>query len=183
VTRASRKLAKRYAQALMAVAKEDDRVIPLREELDRLGRLLQEQREFREFLVNPAFELQERVGVLQQVLAPLELSATSFNFLRLLLDKNRFASVLDIILSYRQLADEFEGRVWAQIISARPLTSAEEQAVSARIAGITGKEVSTEVSLDPSLVGGLVIKIGGLIMDGSISAQLAAVRETLARGA
>ena len=183
MTRASRKVAKRYAQALMAVARDEDRVIPLREELDRLGKLLQEQREFREFLINPAFELEERGRVLMEVLAPLELSSSSFNFLRLLLDKNRFASILDIISSYGQLADEFEGRVRVQIISARPLTPSEEQAVSARIAVITGKEVSTEISLDPSLVGGLVVKIGGLIIDGSIKAQLAAVRETLERGA
>lgn len=180
--RGSRKIARRYAKALLMVVREEGRVSAQAKELNRLGQLLEREKELQEFLTNPAFEPEERLNVLEQVIAPLGLHATTQRFLHLLIEKDRIAFLFDLILAYQELADEAENRLRARVISARELPEQAAQELRATLAQLTGKEVLTEFDVEPSLLGGLVIKIGSMVIDGSVKSQLDSIRETLAKG-
>lgn len=180
--RAAKKVARRYAQALLAVAREEGVVLELGEELIMLGEFLRRQKELNQFLMNPVFDGPSRAQVLAEVANRLSLSGMARNFMNLLLDKNRFGLLAEIIAAYQALADELEGRIRALVISARPLSGEVIERVVAKIEEISGKKVTAQVAQDPSLLGGLVVKIGSLVLDGSIRAQLAAIRESLEGG-
>lgn len=180
--RAPKKVARRYAQALLGVAREENKVVELREELDKLGALLQKQKDLNQFLMNQAFDAASRARVLAEVANRLGVSRITRNFMNLLLDKNRFGLFAEVIAAYQALADELEGRIRAQVIFARPFPEKFLDQLVAKIGEMSGKKVTAQFAQDPALVGGLVVKIGSLLIDGSIRAQLAAIRESLERG-
>jgi F-type H+-transporting ATPase subunit delta len=101
------------------------------------------------------------------------------NFLGLLIDRNRLDLLNEITATYEALLDERLGIVKARITSALELDSRQRDEVAARLQALTGKKVRMEVSVDPSLIGGLVAQVGSTIYDGSIRQQLQAFRNNL----
>ena len=178
----SRKIARRYARALLMVAREEGRVSTQARELNRLGQFLEGQKELREFLINPAFDPEERLNILGQVIAPLGLHQTTQRLLHLLVEKGRIALLFDLIAAYQELADEAENRLRAQVISAQELSEPLAQELRAALAELMGKEVSAQFDVDSSLLGGLVVKIGNTVIDGSVQSQLSHIKESLAKG-
>ena len=174
-----RKVAKRYARALLMVAKEEGAIQSVDGELQRVGAILRAQGELWSLLNNPAFDTKERQELLREVLAPLSVSTPTLNLLFILIENNRFNLLFDIIDYYRTLCDEATGRIRARILTPHPMPIEEVELLKRRLAQITGREVVAEVSLDPPLIGGLVVKMGGLIIDGSIRGQLERMRERL----
>jgi F-type H+-transporting ATPase subunit delta len=87
-----------------------------------------------------------------------------------------------IVSVYHEMADEAMGRVRANVYAAIEPTSEEKKKIQERLARVTGKEVILETIHDTSLIGGMVAKIGGLVLDGSLRTQLARIRENLAKG-
>ena len=104
------------------------------------------------------------------------------NLLRLLLDQNRIGDVEDVSANYTRLTDEISNIIRADIITARPLKNEAMDKLDAVLAKITSKTVKTNVEEDESLIGGLVVKIGDLVLDGSVRAQLEGLKESLKRG-
>jgi F-type H+-transporting ATPase subunit delta len=100
----------------------------------------------------------------------------------LLFDKGRMGYIGEINNFYQKLADELKGIARASLVSATELASDIVEKIRASLSQKTGKDIILEVEQDPSLIGGIVTKIGDLVLDGSIKTQLSNMRESLRRG-
>ncbi len=177
----SLRIARRYAKALMAIGKEDGQAETYKEELGGFVKLLEEQKELEQAISNPLYDAESRKKVLQAVVERLGLSRVMVSFLLLLFDKGRIQYLGDIYDFYEKLTDELANIVRADLVSATDLAEETIEKIRAALAQKTGKEVKMDVSVDPDLVGGAVTKIGDLVLDGSVRAQLKTLKESLQR--
>ena len=175
-------IARRYAKALILIGKEDGQAEKYREELESFVGLLDREKTLAQAVTNPLYSTDNRRKVLQVVLEKLELTKVMTSFLLLLFDKGRFQSLRDIKQNYEKLADELKGIVRANLLSAVPLSSEILDQIRTSLSKMTQKDVVLEAELDPSLIGGVVTRIGDLVLDGSIKTQLQNMRESLKRG-
>jgi len=175
-------IARRYAKALILIGKENGQAETYRDELDRIISLLDGERMLEQAVSNPLYNTASRRNVLQAVLEKLDLSKVINSFLLLLFDKGRITYLRDVSTHYNKLADEQKGIVRADLISATKLSSESFEQIRNSLSKMTGKEVVLEAQEDPSLIGGVVTRIGDLVLDGSIKTQLQNMRESLKRG-
>ena len=176
------KIARRYAKALLIIGKEDDKAESYKEELDRFSDLITREKELEQAITNPLYDVGGRKKVLQAVIDKTGVSKVLASFLLLLFDKGRFGFLSDINEFYKRLADELKGIVRASLVSATELSSETVEKIRTTLSKKTGKDIILEVEQDPSLIGGIVSRIGDLVLDGSIKTQLLNMRESLKRG-
>lgn len=175
-------VSRRYAKALILIGQEDGQAEQYNAELESVVKLFDTQENFESALTNPLFNKNDRKKVLEAVLAATDLSAIMKSFLILLFDKGRIGFLREIASYYRDLADELKGVVKASIVSATKLSSEAIDKIKKSLSKKTGKTIVLNVEQDPSLIGGVVTKIGDLVLDGSIKTQLVNMRETLKKG-
>ncbi len=174
--------ARRYARALFALARDEGRVDAVRSELDALSQLLAANTELRQAIFRPLHPGAERRAVLQAVCQRLGSSATVRNFCAFLVDQRRVIDLEAICQAYQQLADAAAGRTQARVVSASPLSDEQRERLRRALSARTGQQVEFEESVDPSLLGGAVATVGGLVFDGSLRTQLEQLRASLTRG-
>lgn len=175
-------IARRYAKALLLIGKEDGQTEKYRQELDGVVNLMVRQKELADAIANPLYNAEERKKVFQGVIGRLKLSKVVTSFLLLLFDKGRVAFIISINDFFQKLADELKGVASASLVSATELPAQAVEKIRAALSKKTGKEIILEVEQDPGLIGGLVTRIGDLVLDGSIRTQLLNMRESLKRG-
>ena len=176
------KISKRYAKALLSLGQEDGNYGEYGENLKEFAGLCTDNPEFSKVIGNPVFSVEDRKKVLNAVLEESAFADLVKNFLRLLLDKNRIGGVEDVSAYYTQLTDEISNIIRAEIVTARPLKDEVMDKLDVVLSKITSKTVKAKVEEDESLIGGLVVKIGDLVLDGSVRAQLEGLKESLKRG-
>jgi len=172
-------VARRYARALVTAAERDGVTDQVEEGLHALAEAVSGHKALRQVLMNPRFSRPTRVQMLERILASWGAPPLVSKFARLVVEKDRLADLPAMALSYRELADEKAGRVRAQVRSAFPLDGALAGQIKAKLSAMTGKQVLLEIEHDPGLIGGLVCRVGGVVMDGSIRSQLKNLREAL----
>jgi len=175
-------VSRRYAKALILIGQEDGQAEQYNAELESVVGLFDTQDGFEQALTNPLFNKNDRKKVLEAVLAATDLSAIMKSFLVLLFDKGRIGFLREIASFYKDLADELKGVVKASIVSATELSSDAVDKIREALSQKTGKEIVLNVEQDPNLIGGVVTKIGDLVLDGSVKTQLMNMRETLKKG-
>jgi F-type H+-transporting ATPase subunit delta len=176
------KVSKRYAKALLSLGREDGRYQEYGQELQTFADFYESHRELNQAISNPAFTLQDRKEILKAVLARTTTSETIWNFLNLLLDKNRITALGEISAFYGQLTDEVSNIVRAEVVVSRPLAGEAEGRLGKALEQMTSKQVRMSVRQDKSIVGGIIVKIGDLVVDGSVKAQVQGLKESLKRG-
>jgi F-type H+-transporting ATPase subunit delta len=175
-------IARRYAKALLLIGKEDGQAEKYREELDGLVGLLEREKELEQAISNPLYNADGRKKVLRTVIDKLGLTATMTSFLLLLFDKGRIGFLGNISEFYAKFADELKGVARASLLSATELSDETVEKIRTSLSKRTGKDIVLDVEQDPSLIGGIVTRIGDLVLDGSIKTQLFNMRESLKRG-
>jgi F-type H+-transporting ATPase subunit delta len=175
-------IARRYAKALLLIGKEDGQTDTYRDELDGFANLLARENKLDQAITNPLYDSKDRRKVLQTVIDKAGLSRVIQSFLLLLFDKGRIGFIAHINDFYQKMADELKGITRASLVSATELSSDTVQKIRSALSKRTGKEIVLEVEQDPTLVGGIVTRIGDLVLDGSIKTQLFIMRESLKRG-
>ena len=175
-------IARRYAKALLLIGKEDGQVETYRQELEDFSALVQKEAVLGQAISNPLYNAEGRKKVLESVIEKLALSRVMKSFLTLLFDKGRFVYLSSINDFYQQLADELKGIARASLVSATALSSETVDKIRNTLSEKTGKDIILEVEQDPGLIGGIVTRIGDLVLDGSIKTQLLNMRESLKRG-
>ena len=175
-------IARRYAKALLLIGKEDGQAEAYREELQGLARLLANQPDLERAINNPLYLPADRRKVLEAVVQKLSLSEVMQSFLYLLFEKGRFGFLESISDFYEKLADDLKGVARASLVSATELGDDTVEKIRAALSKRTGRDIILEVQQDPELIGGIVTKIGDLVLDGSIKTQLVNMRESLKRG-
>ena len=176
------RIAKPYAQALYDAAAEQDALERIVSDANRLILLTQESEDFDEFLTNPILSPQFKSEMFQQLLAE-SVEPLTLNFLLLLASKQRDRFLALILKRFLEIVDWKAGRVVAQVTSTIPLNDAQQSDLAQRLRGYSGaSDVRLELSLDDTIQGGTVIRLGDTVFDGSVLSQLEQMRTLLASG-
>ena len=176
----ARTIGRRYSKALMALALEKSEPLgELQREIDEFSGALSAEPKLMSFLTDPNVLLDDRTRALDKILAAVETRPLITYLARLLLQKGRLVFLPDIVREFQQLVDTHEGVVRASVVSAKELTSEETETIRNLLQARFGKKIVLSVSIDPELIGGLVIKVGSLSFDGSIRSQLKDIQSQL----
>jgi len=174
-------VASRYARALADVVSETGDYRGVLRELESFLAPYRESPELREVFDTPAIPLEQKVKVLDAILARLAVSKVTGNFVRLLVRNYRIGLLGDIGAAFLRIANERLGVVQVRIISATSLAEAEQQALRVRFQEVTRKQVEMEFHLDEELLGGILAQIQSTVYDGSVRGHLARLREQLVK--
>ncbi len=175
-------IARRYAKALLLIGKEDGNAQLYRDELNGFTQALVAQPDLQRTINNPLYGTEGRRALVTVVIQKLNPSKELQQFLLLLFDKGRFGFLEEVNDFYQKLADDLKGIARASLVSATELSSDAVDKIREALAKRTGKDIILDVQQDPELIGGIVTKIGDLVLDGSVKTQLANMRESLKRG-
>ncbi len=175
-------VARRYAKALILIGKEDGQAESYRNELEGVSDLFEKEKALELAVTNPLYGTANRRKVLETVIQKLNLSQVMSSFLMLLFDKGRIGFLKDIHTDYQALADELKGVARAELISAADLSSDAVDKIRTALSNMIQKDIVLEFKQDPNLIGGIVTRIGDLVLDGSIKTQLLNMKESLKRG-
>lgn len=172
--------AERYARALVELAAEEGAIEHTSSDVLRVYSLLTDRESpLLSALAHPGFSPEERMAVLNDVLAILNLRVTVANFLRVVLEKGR-AGMLPLVLdAYLRLADAQSGRVRAKVTTAMPLSDGLKELVRQALSASVGKEVIITERIDASILGGVIAEVEGRVFDGSVRSRLDALRQEL----
>jgi F-type H+-transporting ATPase subunit delta len=166
-----------YATALFEAAREKGRLEPVREELQQVVAAEAEVPELRELLRNPQLDSRARASALEDVLSGGE--ELLRNFLLVLADKGRTGSLEEIAREFKRLIAEHEGIVHAELTTAVELSDEEAQTLLRQIEQASGRKVEAARSVDPELIGGIVLQVGSHRLDASVRGRLERLRRDL----
>lgn len=175
----------RYARALADIAFKEDSVIDpdrLAEELRVFLTEFDASVELQKVLATPAILNSKKRAVVSLLADKLGLSQTTRHFLFVLIERRRQNLLRIILNAYIHLMDERRGVVEAKISSAVELSAEERAAIEERVAATSGKKVRSEYHIDPNLLGGVVVRVGSQVFDGSVRGRLQALGTQLAAG-
>jgi F-type H+-transporting ATPase subunit delta len=175
-------ISKRYAKALLGIGQEDGKYEAYGTSLRDFADFCGANDAFFRLVANQIFSVEERKRVLNLVLGGSGFPLIVQNFLRLLLDKNRIGAIKEISEHYGKLTDDLTGITRAQVMTAWPMKDHAVLKIKKALEGFSAGEVKIEVKDDSSLIGGIVVQIGDLVLDGSVRAQLEGLKESLKRG-
>lgn len=173
-------VSKLYSGALFDVALEGDKLEEVAEELDAVWSIFEENPAFFELYRTPRLSIDERKGILDELFAE-GLSTYTLNFLKVLLDKRRASDLEMIRMAFRKRVDEHQGRVTAIVESSVALDDGQREKLIEKLKGTLGKDVTIDNRVKPDLLGGLVIRVGDQVLDGSVKRKLSEIRESLAK--
>ncbi len=174
--------AARYARALLDVAIKEADPVRIGEELASLSALVGEHAILRDALKNPGIPASAKRNLVGELSARLSLSPPLAKLLLMLADRDRLTLVADLDQVYQERLREHQQVIQADVTTAMPLDAAHADAIRQRLQSATGRQVTMTTKVDPTLIGGLVARIGGTVYDGSVSTRLAKVRERLLHG-
>jgi F-type H+-transporting ATPase subunit delta len=175
-------VATRYARALVeAVLNPASRLEPkqVAEELDSFQQMLAGTSELRNILLSPAVTASRKRAVVGKFAEMIPLSKVVRNFIYVLMDRRRIGILHEVVEAYKVILDERLGVMRADVQSARPLNPQQQSALQAELSQISGKQVRCNYSVDEDLLGGVVARIGSTVYDGSVRAQLNALKQRL----
>ena len=175
-------LAKRYAKALLTLGREDGNFKQYGEELEAFVTFWESETEFADAASNPLYAKENRKTIVQAVVDKMELSPVFKSLLDLMIEKNRMALIPEIGIFYRKLLDDLNNISRAKVTSATPLSEEALTSIKASLEKTTGSSIIVEAEVDPELIGGVVARVGDLVLDGSVRNQLTSIKETLIKG-
>ncbi len=174
--------AHRYAKALFGLAEDEHRQRDVRVELGNLESLFEGSRELRDALLTPRHPASERKAALGEISDRISISLLVRNFLSYLIDQRRLIDFQAITEAYGEFADNAEGLLTAEVISASPLDDRRLDRLRRALSERTGRDVRLEIQVNPALIGGAIAKVGDLVFDGSLRTQLGQLRANLTKG-
>lgn len=172
-------IAKRYARAFYEIAAEESQLEKYYQELRSFSAIINDNKDLKDFLANPVFDQNEKKSVVESILQKTDISGLTANFLKLLADKQRIVILSDIVDCYRELMDEALKTVRASVKTAFPLSAELIRNLQQGLEAQTRKKVDMTVIEEPSLLGGIVVKVGDTVYDNSIRTQLNNIRNLL----
>ena len=173
-------VARRYADALLEIGAERGHVEKIREQIEAIANAFERSKEFRTTMLNPSIKLSERKAVMRQVAGRYSFDPMVTNFLLLLLDKDRARHLVDISHVLGELVDARAGRVRAEVTSATALNTAQTSQIKAQLLKLTGaRSIELKAEVDASLIGGVIARVNGMVLDGSVRHQLEAMRAAI----
>lgn len=171
--------AKRYAQAVFQIAEEQNSFDQWELDLDALAALAQDPG-FRLLMESPRIPLEEKTRVLREQIP--QAGSLLVQLVQLLITKHRVDGITGVAQTYREMLDERRGVVHVRVTTAVPLPAGEQEKMQAQLGQRLGKQVHLTAQVDPSILAGAILRLGGKLVDGSARSQLDALRRLLAMG-
>ncbi|MBI5571044.1 MAG: ATP synthase F1 subunit delta [Desulfomonile tiedjei] len=172
-------LAKRYAKALVGIGQENNALDRYGQDLASLSEVVGTSWDFREVLINPVFTKEDKKRIAGEILSKMGTDPMVTNFVYLLIDRKRIDQLEGIEKAFRAEVDEINGITRGEVTSAGPLSAEDLERVTGALSTISGKRVLVKTGVDESLIGGLVARVGDMLLDGTIRTQLNQLKESL----
>ena len=169
-----------FRSALADIAMAQGAAQPATKQLADFGAAYAESAELRTFLASPAVAIQAKHAVIEKIAARLGASKIIRNFLFLIADNRRTVILPEIVEAFEQVVRQRQGLAEAEVSSAVELSAAQKVELAKTLERVTGKKIEPKYSLDPSLLGGAVVRVGDTIYDGSLRNRLNGMRARLA---
>lgn len=165
-------LAGRYASALFELARDQRQIEAVGSSLQTVAGTLQTSDEFRAVTTSPLIGRQDAAKAVAATAAALKLDPVTTNFLGVVARNGRLRQLPEIIRLFNRLAAEHRGETTAEVITARPLDDEQVAALKANLRARAGREVTIDSRVDPSILGGIVVRLGSQMIDASIRTKL-----------
>jgi F-type H+-transporting ATPase subunit delta len=172
-------IAERYAIALLEIGVEKNSLESLAQELNRVTKLFEQSAELSNIMTHPRVSVDARKKVISELMSRVTIGPTCQNFVKLLIDRKRINLLSAVVTHYHHLVDLKLGRLRAELTSAALFSDDEVQALKVALDKHTGKEVIVECKVDERLIGGVITRVDGKVIDGSLRARLDGLGDTL----
>ena len=172
-------VAGRYATALFELAREQKSVDAVKADLDRFGAMVDENAELARLVRSPVFTADEQARALTAVLSNAGIGGLAANFLQLVASNRRLFTIGQILKAFRLLVAQHKGEVTAEVTVAEKLDDKHLDALKSALRNVTGKDVDLDVKIDPSIIGGLIVKLGSRMVDTSLKTKLNAIKHAM----
>jgi len=169
-------IAQPYANALYDLAQEQGHVDSIEADLAAISALVNESPDFSRFLRSPVIAGDEKATAMNAILSRINAGTVVANFIKVLARNGRLFALPAVIAAFRQLAAKARGEVSADVTSAAPLSREQIQNLAETLKSKIGKTVTLSEHVDPSLIGGLIVKVGSQMIDSSLKTKLTAMR-------
>jgi F-type H+-transporting ATPase subunit delta len=165
-----------YAEALFKVVQAEGELDRVEDELFRFGKLLETNHELKQALSDQSIDKIQRVKVLDELLSD-KVSPHTLGLLAFVVEQGRARQLPQILKGLSDLAAEARNSVVAEVRSAIPLDEKQRKELAAALSKATGKKVEVKVLVDPSVIGGIVAKVGDTVIDGTVRRRLEQLKE------
>ena len=173
-------LAKRYAKALFAVGKEENAFDAYGKVLNEISEVIVSVPEVEDALANPMYPVEVRAKVMEHLISQIQAPPqVMVNFLNLLVQKKRAGVLPDIAEVFRMMVDVEMNVCQGSVVTATELSGDLQEKLQATLEKITGKKVVLSTEVDPAIIGGMIAKVGDLVLDGSLITQLKGLKESI----
>ncbi|HEY7977051.1 MAG TPA: F0F1 ATP synthase subunit delta [Rhizomicrobium sp.] len=172
-------IAVRYATAVFELAQEEKSVEALEQDFASLQAMIDESPDLARLVRAPVFSREDQAKGLNGVLHRMEATPLTRRFVLMLAGKRRLFMLTDVIRAFGQMVAKLRGEVSAQVTSARPLNDAEVASLKQILKSKLGRDARLEAKVDPSLLGGLVVKVGSRMIDSSLRTKLTGIRAAM----
>jgi F-type H+-transporting ATPase subunit delta len=168
-------IAKNYAEALLELAQRAGDLRGWGEMLDQVSDAMETDRRLRTFLESPRVSAQRKNEILQKAYGA-QLPRNFLRFLQALVNHRRQMLIPAIAHTYHDLVDQVEGRVHASVTVARPADDSDREVLTKQLSRVLGKDVVPHFHVNPGILGGVVVRVGDTVLDGSVRRRLATLR-------
>lgn len=172
-------VADRYASSLFELALEAGVVEAVGADLDKFQALLDESDDLKRLVASPVFSAEDQSKAVAAIVAKAGIVSLAGNFLKVVANNRRLFAVPGMIAAYRTIAAAHRGEVVAEVTSAHALDEAQETELKVALKSVTGKEVTIALTVDPSILGGLIVKVGSRQIDTSLRTKLSTLKLAL----
>jgi F-type H+-transporting ATPase subunit delta len=172
-------VAERYASSLFALALEEGNVAEVASALDGFQGLIEGSEDLQRLIKSPVFSASEQLGAVTAILDKAGISGIAANFVKVAASNRRLFAVPGMIRAFREIYARHRGEISADVTAARPLTAEQETELKAALKGVTGKDVTINVAVDPAILGGLIVKLGSRQIDTSLRTKLSTLKLSL----
>lgn len=170
----------RYAQALFGLAQETLSTDQVGADLKTFEKMIAESADLERMVRSPVFTAESQVKALNALFAAVGISGIAANFIKLVASKRRLFAIGDMIRDYNKLSDRSKGVTRAEVTVAEALGDAHLEALKDALRQVSGgKSVEVAVKIDPSIIGGLIVKLGSRMVDGSLKTKLNTIRSRM----
>lgn len=169
-------VAHRYASALFDLAEEANALQSVEEDVNALRTMLDNSADLRRLMASPVFGAQEQVRALSAVMDRAEITGLVANFMKLVARNRRLFAAPDMLKTFTEIVARHRGERIAVVTSAEPLSDVQTEALKHALAEKAGGTVKLETHVDPSLIGGLIVRLGSQMIDTSVRTRLEGLR-------
>ncbi len=169
----------RYATALFELARDEKSIDSVKADLEKFEAMLADSADLKRLVRSPVFSAGEQSRALAAVLEKAGISGVAAKFLKVLTANRRLFAVTDVIRAFRALVARFRGEATADVTVAEKLSDKNLDALKTALKSVTGKDVALNVNVDPSIIGGLVVKLGSRMVDSSLRTKLNSIKHAM----